>query len=172
VSGLPLLETRVMDREVIERAGGSGLVVSHQLQGRDGPFWITNVHLDTPRAGLNLIRRGSVIEGIRVIRRDSFIREIEHRQARAFALEERGPHIVLGDFNTPTESRIYRGEWRGWTNAFSVAGFGLGGTRLNGWIRARIDHVLVDDAWEVVDARPGEDVGSDHLPMIANVRRR
>jgi endonuclease/exonuclease/phosphatase (EEP) superfamily protein YafD len=172
VSGLPLLETRVMDREVIARAGGSGLVVSHQLQGRDGPFWITNVHLDTPRTGLSLILRGSVVEGIRILRRDSFLREIEHRQARAFALEEQGPHIVLGDFNTPAESRIHRSEWRGWTNAFSVAGFGLGGTRLNGWFRVRIDHVMVDDSWEVLDARLGEDVGSDHLPMLATIGRR
>jgi endonuclease/exonuclease/phosphatase (EEP) superfamily protein YafD len=79
---------------------------------------------------------------------------------------------VLGDFNTPAESRIHRSEWRGWTNAFSVAGFGLGGTRLNGWFRVRIDHVMVDDSWEVLDARLGEDVGSDHLPMLATIGRR
>jgi endonuclease/exonuclease/phosphatase (EEP) superfamily protein YafD len=172
LSGLPLLETRVMPRDVIERAGGSGLVVSHRLQGPDGPFWLTNVHLDTPRSGINLVRRGSLIQGKSVIERELFLREIEHRQARAFALEAEGPHIVLGDFNTPPESRIYRSEWRGWTNAFSAVGFGLGGTRLNGWIRARIDHVVADAEWDVLDARLGEDVGSDHLPMIATVRRR
>jgi endonuclease/exonuclease/phosphatase family metal-dependent hydrolase len=172
VSRFPILDTRVMPRDVIESAGGSGLVVSHQLQGRDGPFWITHVHLETPRAGINLIRRGSLLRGIDVLRRDSFLREIEHRQARAFAASRGGPHIVVGDFNTPSESRIYRSEWRGWTNAFSGAGFGLGGTRLNGWFRARIDHVVVDDGWMVVDAWLGQDVGSDHLPMVATVRRR
>jgi endonuclease/exonuclease/phosphatase (EEP) superfamily protein YafD len=172
VSRFPVLETRVMEADVIQRAGGSGLVVSHLLDGDEGPFWLTNVHLETPRAGLNLIRRGSLLRGIEVVRRDSFLREVEHRQARAFAAGQDGPHIVVGDFNTPPESRIYRSEWQGWTNAFSVAGSGLGGTRLNGWIRARIDHVVVDDGWMVVDAWLGQDVGSDHLPMVATVRRR
>jgi endonuclease/exonuclease/phosphatase (EEP) superfamily protein YafD len=51
-------------------------------------------------------------------------------------------------------------------------GRGLGGTRLNGWIRARIDHVVADDSWEIVEAEVGQDVGSDHLPMIATVRPR
>jgi vancomycin resistance protein VanJ len=172
VSRFPVLETRVMDAEVVQRAGGSGLVVSHLLEGDEGPFWLTNVHLETPRDGLSLIRRGSLRQGIDVVERDTFLRDIEHRQARAFAAEHVEPRIVVGDFNTPPESQIYRTEWRGWTNAFSVAGRGFGGTRLSGWIRARIDHVLVDDSWTVVDARVGRDVGSDHLPMIATVRPR
>jgi endonuclease/exonuclease/phosphatase (EEP) superfamily protein YafD len=171
-SRVRIADTRVMPADVIQRAGGSGIVSSHLIEGDSGPFWLTIVHLGTPRAGLERIRRGSVLEGIGLLRRDSFLREIEHRQAAAFAWEAGGPHIVVGDFNAPPESRIYRTEWDRWTNAFSRVGFGIGGTRLNGWIRARIDHVLVDDAWVVVDARMGEDVGSDHLPMIANVRRR
>jgi endonuclease/exonuclease/phosphatase family metal-dependent hydrolase len=161
-----------MDAEVIHRAEGSGLVVSHLLQGDEGTFWLTNVHLETPREGLGLIRGGRVGEGVDLLERDGIMRDIEHRQARAFAAEQPGRKIVVGDFNTPPESRIYRTEWRGWTNAFTQVGRGFGGTRLSGWVRARIDHVLVDDSWTVVDARPGGDVGSDHLPMIARVRPR
>jgi vancomycin resistance protein VanJ len=172
VSRFPVLESQIMDAEVIHRADGSGLVVSYLLDGDDGPFWLTNVHLDTPRDGLSLIRRGQVRQGVQVLERDTFLRGVEHRQARAFAAEGVGPRIVVGDFNMPPESRIYRAEWRRWTNAFSVAGRGLGGTRLSGWIRARIDHVLVDDSWTVVSARLGRDVGSDHVPMIATVRPR
>jgi endonuclease/exonuclease/phosphatase family metal-dependent hydrolase len=171
LSRFRILDTRVMPADVIQKAGGSGMVSSHLLEGDDGLFWLTIVHLGTPRAGLELIRRGSPLEGIRLLRRDSFLREIEHGQAARFA-DVPGARIVLGDFNAPPESRILRAQWRGWTNAFSVAGFGIGGTRLNGWIRARIDHVLVDDSWKVVSARPGRDYGSDHLPMVATVRRR
>jgi endonuclease/exonuclease/phosphatase (EEP) superfamily protein YafD len=76
----------------------------------------------------------------------------------------------MGDFNTPPESTTYRRAWGAWTNAFSVVGRGLGGTRLNGWIRARIDHVLGDDAWTFVDARTAADVGSDHLPLRVTAR--
>ena len=167
-----ILDTRLMDAEAIRTAGGSGLVSSHLIDHGAGPFWFTVVHLGTPRAGLDLIRRGSLIQGIRQLGRDSFLRDIEHRQAAGFADDLRGPHVVVGDFNAPPESRIYKAEWGGWTNAFSRVGRGIGGTRLNGWIRARIDHVLVDDSWGVVDARLGKDVGSDHLPMISTIRRR
>ena len=172
LSRFPILQTRIMPAEVLQRAGGSGVVIAHLLDGYEGPFWLTNVHLGTPRAGLERIRRGSVLEGVRLLRRDSFLREIEHRQAAGFADDLSGPRIVMGDFNAPPESRIYRSEWDGWTNAFSRVGFGIGGTRLSGWIRARIDHVLVDDSWRVVDARLGRDAGSDHVAMVATVRRR
>lgn len=171
-SRFPIADTRVMEAEVIQRAGGSGIVSSHRIEGVDGSFRLTIVHLGTPRAGLERIRRGALVEGARLLRRDSFLRAIEHRQAAAFAAQAGSPQIVLGDFNAPPESRIYRDQWEGWTNAFSRVGFGIGGTRLNGWIRARIDHVLVDDGWVVVEATLGEDAGSDHLPMIVTVRRR
>lgn len=167
-----IAESRVMPADALQHAGGSGMVSSHRIAGDGGDFWLTIIHLETPRAGLQSIRRGAVLEGIGLLRRDSFLREIEHRQAAAFAAEAGTPHIVIGDFNAPPESRIYRRQWGDWTNAFNRVGVGIGGTRLNGWIRARIDHVLVDDAWEVVDVRLGEEVGSDHLPLIATVLRR
>jgi endonuclease/exonuclease/phosphatase (EEP) superfamily protein YafD len=49
---------------------------------------------------------------------------------------------------------------------------GLGGTRLNGWIRARIDHILADDQWVVVRSRLGPNLGSDHAPLLADLRLR
>ena len=76
-----------------------------------------------------------------------------------------GSLIVAG----ATEGRIGLGDW---TNAFNARGRGLGGTRPNGWIRARIDHVLLDAAWRVVQVRVAPDVGSDHLPVVATVRPR
>lgn len=172
VSRYPILDVRSMDRTVLASVGGSGLVASYRLEGHDGPFWVTNVHLATPREGFEQIRDGSVSEGIGALRQDAILREIEHRRAQRFVTNLGGPHIVAGDFNAPDESRRYRAEWSRWTNAFGVAGFGIGGTRLSGWIRARIDHILVDEEWSVVDARVGEDIGSDHLPMIATIRRR
>jgi len=170
VSRFEILEAESMDRDVIESAGGSGLVRTYLLAGDAGPFRLTNVHLDTPRAGLAMIRSGRVFEGIPRIRQKSLLRFAELTRARRFAERFEGPLIAVGDFNTPQESRAYRQAWRGWTNAFGVAGVGLGGTRLNGWIRARIDHVVVDDSWLVVSARVGDDAGSDHLPMVAVVR--
>ena len=172
VSRFEILDTQIMEREVLESIGGSGLVTSYLLAGNEGPFWLTNLHLDTPRDGLELLRAGRLSEGIRILEQKSLLRDVELRRAQRFTMALSGPRITVGDFNTPPESRAYRKEWGGWTNAFSVAGFGIGGTRLNGWIRARIDHVVVDDSWKVVDAWLGNDVGSDHLPFLATVRVR
>lgn len=176
----PIAEVRTMDRSGFEFADGAGMVRSYVLETPDGPVRVTNLHLETPRRGLELLRAGKVGEAIPWLEEKSLLRRIELEAAERWA-DARGeewdrspelPTIVGGDFNTPPESRIYRGAWGHWTNAFSAAGRGLGGTRLNGWIRARIDHVVVDEHWTVVDARPGADLGSDHLPMIATLRRR
>jgi endonuclease/exonuclease/phosphatase (EEP) superfamily protein YafD len=171
-SRFPIVGVQEMDREDFEFARGSGLVATWSLLLEGGDtVRVTNLHLETPRAGLARIRRGRIGAGIRLVEEKSFLRTLELERAHRWALAYSGPHIVLGDFNTPVESRTYRQAWGGWQNAFSHAGFGLGGTRLNGWIRARIDHVLVDAAWQVAHAAPGRDLGSDHLPMKATLLR-
>lgn len=172
LSRLEVVGTGAMEREVFELASGSGLVHGYRLRWGTDTVTVTNVHLETQRAGLNLLLQGRLGEAIPRLREKSFIRAAEHRAARRWADSVGTPGIVAGDFNTPPESRTYRAAWQGWTNAFTQRGSGVGGTRLNGWIRPRIDHVLVDGAWRVVDARVGRDVGSDHLPVIATLRLR
>jgi endonuclease/exonuclease/phosphatase (EEP) superfamily protein YafD len=172
-SRFEILGTREMDREALLAAGGAGKVATHELDlGNGSSFLLTNLHLETPRAGFELIRVGRLTRGIQLVREKSFLRTIELRQARFWTEGFLGPHIVVGDFNTPAESRSYREAWGEWQNAFSKAGSGFGGTRLNGWIRVRIDHILANDHWEVLDAWLEEDVGSDHLPTGARLRLR
>jgi vancomycin resistance protein VanJ len=172
VSRFEILDVIQMDREVLESVGGSGLVATITIAAPGGPVRVTNIHLETPRDGLELIRNGRVGLGAEILRQKSLLREIELRRAGRWAERSGAPAIVLGDFNTPIESRHYERTFSGWTNAFSAAGFGVGGTRQNGWISARIDHILLDDSWTVVASWAGEELGSDHLPMIARVRRR
>jgi endonuclease/exonuclease/phosphatase (EEP) superfamily protein YafD len=172
VSRFPILALAVMDRENLQSVGGSALVATFSLEVRGRPIHVTNVHLETPRAGLELILQGRVSEGGEVLRRKSILRDIELRRAERWAREQGSPALIMGDFNTPPESRHLRRIYADWTDAFRHTGFGIGGTRLNGWIRARIDYVMADDAWIVVDAKPGEPVGSDHLPVVARLRLR
>ncbi|MFW5904585.1 MAG: endonuclease/exonuclease/phosphatase family protein [bacterium] len=171
LSRFPILEVDEMDRSALEAAGGSGQVATYRLDVEGTEVRVTNVHLETPRGGFELLRAGRVFASVDLIREKSFLRRIELQQARRWAEEgvER-PRIVAGDFNTPVESRAYRAAWSGWTNVYNRVGRGYGGTRLNGWIRPRIDHVLVDQRWAAVRARLGEDLGSDHLPVIATIR--
>jgi endonuclease/exonuclease/phosphatase (EEP) superfamily protein YafD len=100
------------------------------------------------------------------------IRGIEARLARSWVTAGAGPLVVLGDFNTPVESVFFREAWGDLDDAFSVAGIGLGTTKHNGWIGARIDHVLVDDDWHVGRATVDSQRLSDHSALIADLTLR
>ncbi len=172
ISRFPIRERAEMDREAFEAAGGSGLVETDALEVQGRLVHFTNVHLETPRAGFEQIRAGNLLSGVPKLGEKSLLREIEQRRAHRWVDQYPPPRLVAGDFNSPPESPIFRAAWARWQNAFSLAGTGLGGTRLNGWIRARIDHILLDDRWTVVRSWLGPDVGSDHLPLLAEVRLR
>ncbi len=81
--------------------------------------------------------------------------------------------IIVGDLNMPPDSAIYRRFWAGYRNAFSEVGLGFGYTE---WPRmrkmrfgVRIDHVLSTSDWRPRRCWVGPDVGSDHLPLIAEL---
>ncbi|MBE0595445.1 MAG: endonuclease/exonuclease/phosphatase family protein [Gemmatimonadales bacterium] len=172
VSRYPITRVDAMPREGFEVAGGAAMVVTYRLEAQPVPIHLTNIHLETPRAGLEKIRAGDLAGGIPTLEGKSTLREIEQSRAARWIEQFPHPQIVAGDFNSPPESPIYRHAWAEWTNTFSVAGRGFGYTRMNGWIQARIDHILVDDTWKVVRAWVGPDVGSDHKPMLATIRLR
>jgi endonuclease/exonuclease/phosphatase (EEP) superfamily protein YafD len=170
VSRFPVLDVVEMEREVLVQAGGSAQVLTYTFDLDGRPVRITNVHLESPRLGLELILQGRIGQGAAVLREKSFLREIELRRAEQWARELGPPALVIGDFNTPPESRHLQRIWSGWTDAFGAAGVGKGGTRLNGWIQPRIDYVMADRSWTIVSARAERPVGSDHLPVVARLR--
>ena len=51
--------------------------------------------------------------------------------------------------------------------AFEDAGWGYGYTRPSRYPWFRIDHILASPEWVFTRCRVGPDVGSDHLPLIA-----
>jgi endonuclease/exonuclease/phosphatase (EEP) superfamily protein YafD len=79
------------------------------------------------------------------------------------------PTIVAGDFNLPVESAIYRTHWGDLRNAFSRAGIGTGYTKHTRYWGVRIDHVLASGDIGTHRSFVGRDVGSDHLPLIADL---
>jgi len=126
------------------------------------------VHLETPREGLDAVRwdgwggRGAMQA------------EIERRaKISALASDLAGGArrtLVLGDFNMPVDSAIYRRDWSRFKNAFSQAGWGFGGSKMTRWFHVRIDHVLASGDWQVVRAWLGPHMRSDHRPLIADFR--
>ena len=173
LSRFPIRDASVMDRSGLDRVkqseakeiGGAGYVVRFVLDGPRGPIRVGNLHLETPRKGFE----GLMELDFRRFRMNTEIRDIESHLAREWVEQGAGPLLVLGDFNTPVESRIFRQHWGHLSNAFSVAGTGLGMTKHNGWIRVRIDHVLTSDEWHVERVRIGTETYSDHRPLVVDL---
>jgi endonuclease/exonuclease/phosphatase (EEP) superfamily protein YafD len=164
-SRFPILGT---DYFTHERLGGWGIVGRFRLQSPRGELTIVNVHLPTPREGLQLlVHRDS--KGIGVVREQIAMRDRASGNVRAWIGSNDPWIIVAGDFNMPVESAIYRRHWSDLGNAYSEAGWGWGFTKQTRWFGVRIDHVLHGKAWECRRAWVGPDVGSDHRPMIVDL---
>lgn len=148
-----------------------------KIEGPAGDFVVVNLHTWSARHGLKrLLRRD--IAGLKRYQTD---RAKEMKMMKQFVdrVVRDQPAMVVGDFNTPTSSRLYRQSWKSWTNAFDVAGWGLGytapcdggdGMLLDGMVWIRIDHILVNDAWEVESIDLGSIRGSDHRVVRASLR--
>lgn len=147
--------------------GTSGNAVRYRLRTPSGMVTFVNLHLETPRRGLEVLRYGG---SARRMEGNTFVREVGSERVRAWISGAEGPLVVAGDFNMPVESRIYRRYWGDLENAFSSAGAGFGWTRLLKRFKVRIDHVLTGQGAHAVRAGLGPDLGSDHLPMVATIR--
>jgi vancomycin resistance protein VanJ len=174
LSRYPILAAAPMDREALEHIhqttsiGGAGWVVRYALRTEHGVVDLVNLHLETPRKGIDALVSGDLA----TLRANTTLRAVESRLAREWVARSTRPTIVAGDFNMPVESRIFQRSWGDLDDAFSEAGRGFGWTRFNGWIRARIDHVLTTRHWWAESARVGADAGSDHRPLIVDLRLR
>ena len=157
------------------RINGLYCVVDGPLE----PVGVCSVHMRTPRDGLYTVldRRTGVSLG----RSGAVTEEIEWRRAESEDLAAwlRGwenPTVVAGDFNMPVESAIYRHYWSDWSNAFNQSGWGFGVTKITR-VRGiryglRIDHILADPKFSATGARVIDPIGSDHLPLMADLVRR
>lgn len=149
----------------IGQLGQSGSVARYDLTIGGRSLHLTNLHLDTPGRGLEMVRERADPE---LLASNIEVREIAARRAANWVTAAGSPALVAGDFNMPVESAIFRRYWSHFDDAFARAGRGYGGTRVLRWFRARIDHVLSTPELAAVRATVGEDVGSDHLPLIVD----
>ena len=91
--------------------------------------------------------------------------------AASYFREIQTPKLIIGDLNTTMWSRNYTRFVRESELKNARRGFGI----LPSWptyfppMYIPIDHCLVSHDMTVVDFRTGNDVGSDHLPLIADL---
>jgi vancomycin resistance protein VanJ len=139
------------------------------LETPSGVVSVFNLHLSSPRDGLHatvrLSRRGPA-----QIASDSALRRNQSENLAAWASRAPGPVLLLGDFNTPPESALFRQEWHGFGDAFATAGCGWGYTFYGGKTMVRIDHILLGPGWQCQHCWVGPNVGSPHRPVLADLR--
>lgn len=150
-----------------DQLGMAGAGGRFAVQAPRGELTVVNLHLPTPRDGLETVRHsptafGPLREGIAARGRAS-------AAAALWAGAADEMTVLGGDFNMPADSAIYARDWGGFANAFSAAGTGWGYTKYTRWFGVRIDHVLYSPPWACRAARVGPDVGSDHRPLLADL---
>ena len=145
-----------------------------QTPERDIDFF--SMHLLSPREGLGVVLDRQTL--LRPSEGPALAADIERRSQESEDVERwvrelSSSPILVGDFNMPTDSGVYRRDWARYRNAFSNAGLGFGYTewpRIRGFSwGVRIDHILTGPDWQPRRCWVGPDVGSDHLPLLAEL---
>jgi endonuclease/exonuclease/phosphatase (EEP) superfamily protein YafD len=162
IEALEVLETR--------RDGMSGLAVHSLVRVAGHPLSLVNVHLETPRRGIEGFRWGGEVRSLAL---NIALRDAGSQRTANWIARTVPDAIIAGDFNLPVESVIFRRHWSRCRNAFSTVGRGFGYTRVLPKWSVRIDHILAcGSPWRVIRARVGPELGSDHLPLIVDLGRR
>lgn len=143
-------------------------VVRYLLETPFGDVNIFNLHLETPRDGLEAVLHG-LWHGGSVLQANSDLRHCQSAAIRDWVGLFSGPVILAGDFNTPPDSTIFRACWSSYSNAFSQAGFGWGNTHFTRHTGIRIDHILAGPGWRCLRAWVGPDIGPAHRPVLADL---
>jgi endonuclease/exonuclease/phosphatase (EEP) superfamily protein YafD len=135
---------------------------------------VVTVHFLTPRNGLNAVRHEGM-QGIDTWRMNMTDRLTQSSELAQQVGQMKRPRIVAGDMNAPERSNVVKNLLHtGLRDAFSSAGFGYGYTHGHslklGISFLRIDHILVSDELGVARAYAGGKEGSEHRPVIADLR--
>jgi vancomycin resistance protein VanJ len=146
-------------------------IARFEIEASGGPIGVFLVHLPTVRDGLQAVI-GEKWKGIPKLRHNSQSRMVESQAVSQWVRSFAGPKVILGDFNLPAESAIYRECWSSFENAFGRRGTGFGFTKFTNYHGVRIDHILSDRSWATLDCRIGPDLGGDHRPVLADLARR
>ena len=168
LSRYPILQSEVMTGDRVSRWGR--VAVRSQLATPAGNIWVCSQHLNTPRHGfeeLTVTRRG--VTGIEAVNMVIDQRDRQSKSIRQWLDGLTEPTIVAGDFNMPTESYFYRRDWSSLQDAYLITGFGYGNTWFSSWHGVRIDRVLADDHWRIVDCHVAASTDGDHRPVVADL---
>jgi len=149
-------------------SGLEGAANAYDLMTPGGNIHLVNMHLASPHLVFSdaLHRQPGAPDEIAD---NCLARRIESQLISVHAKSAKLPTLLAGDFNTPIDSETFGEYWTGLTDAFAFAGSGIGVTYRVKWTRTRIDHILFNSDWQCRHCWLGPDVGSPHLPVIADL---
>lgn len=144
----------VLAAESVPLSQGGAVAARLMLDWRGTPVSLLGVHLNWPLGP-----------------RNSAFRNQELSSLVALSKEQPGPLLVVGDFNLTAWSGYFSDalEQSGLHDA--ALGFGL----MRSWpaqfapLGIRIDHCLLSRHWQARTTAIGPSLGSDHLPLVADV---
>jgi endonuclease/exonuclease/phosphatase (EEP) superfamily protein YafD len=169
-SRFPIVEK---DRSDLKMLGGRfGRMMIYTLHTPATDVSLINVHFDSPRRAFATMLDKGLAAGAREARENLATRTEQARAVAELARSEAqtNPVLVVGDLNTPPESRLHRSELGGFVNAFSSSGWGWGNTLHTLGLQVRIDHILgYGEQWSCRRAWVGPDLGSAHRPLVADM---
>lgn len=155
------------------RPMGPDWYVRTRIEDARFPVAVYNVHLMTPRDGLQEMRAWSV-DAVDEIMSSAAARLAQVDQLNRDLDRESGPVLLAGDLNAPPESLVLRRlRSTRLQDAFGAAGRGYGYTYGHTlrprWSYMRLDHILFSRDFVALDSRAGGAVGSAHRPVVADL---
>jgi endonuclease/exonuclease/phosphatase (EEP) superfamily protein YafD len=159
--------------------------VRTQLQVGGTSVTLYNVHLESPRWGLNALREVKNKPWYLPKAIQQFENNVENRFIQIHALQEyvrqeQGPVIFVGDLNSPDSSQVCSTlRTVGLHDAFAEGGKGYGYTYGHfllqqrmptlkfSWMR--IDHIMMSSHFQSRHCWAGTGTASDHRPVIADL---
>ncbi|HEY0684279.1 MAG TPA: endonuclease/exonuclease/phosphatase family protein [Steroidobacter sp.] len=144
----------VLDAESMPLAQGGAVAARVKLDWRGTPVTVLGVHLNWPLGP-----------------RNSEFRNQELGRLVQISKQQPGPLIVAGDFNLTPWSEYFSDALEESGLHDAARGFGLA----RSWpaqfapVGIRIDHCLLSPQWRSVATHVGPWLGSDHLPVVADL---
>ncbi len=148
--------------------GNLGTAIHYRLITPAGAVQFYSLHLISPHLAISAALRHR-IGASDLIEQNSESRSDEATLIARDALESGGAVVLAGDFNLPSDSIAYRNNFSEFADGFATAGWGFGWTYRVSYTVTRIDHVLCGKRFVFRRCWVGDDVGSPHRPLVADL---
>jgi vancomycin resistance protein VanJ len=140
------------------------------VKGRE--IVLYSCHLESPRFGLAAMKHPRA--GLNLLKSNVDFRVRESQRLAEYVRGETLPLLLCGDLNAPAQAIVCKNLFAaGLEDAFSAAGNGYGytygETTKVGRSYFRIDHIMTSSQWQALDCWVGNDAGSDHCPVFADL---